>query len=292
MTTTYYDSQSGQHVPIHDESKITAYLHVQAGRDVSLEHTWVNDANDLGMAGTLLTLAHRQLLHDSDHAEEDDDDNDDNVDDMIQLLKSIDKISNVGELFLGLSPSVQPSQVKQLLHNNNIIPDNCNLCFEFDNNDNSADSSSISENILASTSQHGTATSIGIFNPKYYTDEDPISVASQVATLIDATAEQGGSISKILLAPTPTVLDDADDMVRLCEELTYLDVPGPTIKSRLIVSSASLGDDVDELIEECMNMGISKFILNHDAAGNVNDTLGMIRDVVEEQGKELVLLNR
>ena len=68
--------------------------------------------------------------------------------------------------------------------------------------------------------------------------------------------------------------------------MTYLDVPGSTIKSRLVVSALS-GDQ----LEECLQMGITKYIIDaaSDGRESVESRLDMLRDVVEENGKELVL---
>ena len=67
---------------------------------------------------------------------------------------------------------------------------------------------------------------------------------------------------------------DADDTLQLCEELSYLDVPGPTVKSRLVV------DSIEEVMEDCLLMGVTKFVLP-DAEGS----LTAMRDLVDSQGK-------
>lgn len=50
-TGHYYDSQSGRHVPIHDEAKITAYYH-PSGRPSATEI--LDHAKSLGLAGALI----------------------------------------------------------------------------------------------------------------------------------------------------------------------------------------------------------------------------------------------
>lgn len=83
----------------------------------------------------------------------------------------------------------------------------------------------------------------------------------------------------ILLSPEVFDSDDscADAMVQLCEELSYLDVEGATIKSRLLVSAMT-----DDQLEECLMMGISKYIVADETG------LDMLRSIVEEQGKQLI----
>ena len=68
------------------------------------------------------------------------------------------------------------------------------------------------------------------------------------------------------------------DSLQRREELSYLDVVGPTIKSRLVVP----GRNPDH-IEECLSIGISKYIVDDV------DCLEILRDVVDDAGKELVL---
>ena len=287
---TYYDSQSGQHVPIHDERKITAYLRSSidgddeeiiarggggggggGGGDALL--ALMDAAKALGAAGSVvLTLPQTPRRDGGTGGNE------------LRLLEalgnSITKPTPADEndctLFIRLPMSHQLLSLTQLLR----TPACVNLCFEYEREVTSFNS------LFA----NGNRTSIGIFHPKYYTDMDPISLASDVANLIDKTATEGspGSISYIVLDPT-TVQHSADtesygstiwgdELVRVCEELSYLDVTGPAIKSRLVVPAHS-----QDHVEECLGIGISKYIVD-DA-----ESLEMLGGVVEEAGKELVL---
>eukprot|EP00985_Skeletonema_marinoi_P018237 scaffold10159_cov80-Skeletonema_marinoi.AAC.7 len=274
-TATYYDSQSGQHVAIHDESKITAYLRTKAGAASSSFAAVLKTAKEMGLAGSIIALPHQQLQQDGG---------------MAGIIKSLgNSSSSNNDIFLHMQPSQYNDLVaeKQLL-----IPSNINLCFEYNNNDGEYISSNVQS---AMTNFERIQTSIGIFNPTHLLDDDPMLVAAKVASMIDITSEFGGTISNILVAPIIDNDDDAlvgnsgtydDELVQLCEELTYLDVPGSTIKSRLVVSALS-GDQ----LEECLQMGITKYIIDaaSDGRESVESRLGMLRDVVEENGKELVL---
>ena len=281
---TYYDSQSGQHVSIHDERKITAYLRSSidggdneeiiarggGGGDALL--ALMEAAKALGAAGSVVLTLPRTLRRDGSTGGNE-------LRFFEALGNNITKPTPADEndctLFIRLPMSHRLS-LKQLLH----TPACVNLCFEYEGKVPSCNS------LLAS----GNRTSIGIFDPKYYIDMDPISLASDVANLIDKTATEGspGSISHIVLDPT-TVQNSADtesygstiwddELVRVCEELSYLDVTGPAIKSRLVVPAHN-----QDHVEECLGIGISKYIVD-DA-----ESLEMLRDVVEEAGKELVL---
>ena len=113
----------------------------------------------------------------------------------------------------------------------------------------------------------------------------------------DAKEEQCCNLKRALL-DDPIIMDNDDDttltsyddeLVQLCEELSYLDVPGSTIKSRLMVPTVS-GDQ----LEECLQMGITKYIIDassgdDDGSESVESRLDMLRDAVEENGKELIL---
>ena len=98
-------------------------------------------------------------------------------------------------------------------------------------------------------------------------------MANVVASLIDYTCTGIGSYA--LLCPNGNV-DDDDDIVEQCGELSYLDVTDPTIKSRLVVSA--VGDDE---VEECLGIGVTKYVI----AGAVEG----LEAVAGGQGKQLVL---
>jgi hypothetical protein len=145
-------------------------------------------------------------------------------------------------------------------------PDNINLLFEY------KDSDQTIHGHLSSHVASGTKTSIGLFEPCCYA-RDPVLVANGVASLMDETG--GGDF--IWLEPDDTVdIVDEDEMIRLCEELSYLDVPGPTIMSRLVVAAQT-----EYLIEECLNMGVNKFVLDDPCR------VDWLRPIVEDQGKHL-----
>jgi len=115
--------------------------------------------------------------------------------------------------------------------------------------------------------------------------DDPIMVANGVATLIDETGfgdlvwlrtksslSPSSSSSSLQLSLQHQKGDAAnsENIIALFEELSYLDLPGQTMKSRLVVDMTS--DDFDnsdtdeivdeEILEECLAMGINKFVIN------------------------------
>lgn len=107
-------------------------------------------------------------------------------------------------------------------------------------------------------------------------DLDALEMASGVAQLLDDT---GGG--KYLCVAG----DDSDDIVELCEELSYLDVAGPTMKSRIIVDLPSKMEEeaLEEAVEEWLLMGINKFILEQER-------LDWFGGAVRDQGKNPTFL--
>lgn len=235
---TYYDSQSGMHVALHDENEISLYLHLPRhgwrsassdGARIELES--LEEARKGGFVGVRLQL----------HIDE-------------QGLLTELSPSEPGLTFFCGSPGTQ----------NVAYPDNINLLFEY------TDSKQTIHRHVSSHVARGTKTSIGLFDPCYYA-RDPALVANGVASLMDETG--GGDF--IWLEPDETV--DEDELIRMCEELSYLDVSGPTIKSRLVVAAQT-----EYQVEECLNMGVNKFVLEDPFKVN------WLRSIVEDQGKHLV----
>jgi len=102
---------------------------------------------------------------------------------------------------------------------------------------------------------------------------EPFELANQIANLMDVSG--GGDY--VHIAST----EDDDYVIRLCEELSYLDVPGPTMKSRLILDCST--ESSEELVDEVMMMGVNKFVLHQE-----EQLQDCIQTVAEEQGKQLV----
>jgi hypothetical protein len=116
-------------------------------------------------------------------------------------------------------------------------------------------------------------------------DFEPIALANSVGSLIDAT--EGGCCDLIWISSSPSSDDDDgggsssfnDSIVPVCEELIYLDVAGPTIKSRLLVDAAGLDEDV---LGDVMFAGVNKYVIDDDCQ------VEMIEMVAADQGKSIV----
>ena len=122
--------------------------------------------------------------------------------------------------------------------------------------------------------QQGIRTTITLDDSDASSDE-PFEVANRIATLMD---ESGGGDFIFVSSPD----GDDDDTLRLCEELSYLDVPGPIMKSRLMLDCPAETTSED-LVDEVMSLGVNKFVVYKES--QVQDC---IQEVALEQGKQMV----
>jgi hypothetical protein len=260
-TSTYYDSQSGMEVPVNNEDEISVFFDFRNGGDTTITTMTLEQIQEAGFQGVLWppTLATRAPPIAS--AAENN-----------GFILFVDSESDMETIRLDL--------------------DHANLVFEYmDDNDTDIDSTSNTTSLqkrLATHVDHGTKTTIGIFDACYYR-RDPILVASGVATLIDKT---GGGDFIWVQPPANNTNDDNegvegeedDSIVDLCQQLSYLDVAGPTIKSRLIVTAQS-----EYQVEECLNIGVNKFVIPHQQYRLNLNSVKWFGDMVEEQGKLIKL---
>jgi hypothetical protein len=251
-SSTYYDSQSGMEVPINNEDEISVFFDnsrnelggsTRSGPDDMTLEQILED----GYQGVLLPPNRTQDA----------------------LAMGASSVAGVG-VGVGFTLFVDSRRLEDTIR----YPDHVNTVFECID-----DSSSSLQKRLAAHVDNGTKTSIGLFNLCCY-HRDPILVASEVATLIDKTG--GGDF--IWVQPKPKnedlggEVEGEDSIIDLCQQLSYLDVAGPTIKSRLIVTANS-----EYQVEECLNIGVNKFAVHHP--NSVKWLCGM----VEEEGKQIKL---
>lgn len=250
--STYYDSQSGLHIPMHNEMQISIFL------NKSTEETSPS------------SFIPAQLYKE------------DVSSDMPDKLKALAKQGIHGVL---LPPAQFPRDLRNIQTLSDIAPSptfkyfvssasplpktlpNVNLVLDFIKDDDTLTET------LAPLVQAGMSTTLRL-GDDICVDPEPLSVASQVAALIDGTG--GGNL--LWLVP-PLSGADAYDVVQVCEELMYLDVAGPTIKSRIIMDTLN-----EEMLEETMMLGINKFVVKEESE------IDVIADMAKWQGKELVLL--
>lgn len=104
--------------------------------------------------------------------------------------------------------------------------------------------------------------------------EEPIMIANELAHVIDEyTTAQDETF--LWLSQSSSV--DADQVISLCEELMYLDLPGSPVKARLLVNATE-----EEVVEEIMLLGVNKFVVSHE------EQFECVKDMASQQGKHLL----
>jgi hypothetical protein len=251
---TYYDSQSGLHIPVHNEQEIRVFLNVSHAR------------------GEKEPFVPHQLYKRSDEAFE--------VEDKLQYL------SNRGVHGLILPRLQFPRDARNLAALSSIAPPNFFLLFSQEESaprsstemkDNTSAVLSLGEHEDLQSKLHGYVqnsihTTLAVSESDFMGDIEAITLANNIATMIDSV----GGCDFIWLSSKSDV--SADKAVEVCEELVYLDVAGPTIKSRLLIES--LNEDV---LEDSMFAGVNKFVVDEE-----ND-VEAIEEVASAQGKSIVM---
>lgn len=252
-TETYYDSQSGLHVPVHNEQEIRVFLNVSHRN------------------GDKEAFVPHQLYKRSDEAYEVED-----------KLKDLAKNGIHGVIL----PKFQfPRDARNLAALASIAPPNFFLLYSQEESQ-APKSNEIKESISTILSlgddddlqsklerhvKEGMHTTLSVTEADYMSDIEAITLANNIATMIDTV---GGCDFLWLSSKEDSAADKA---VEVCEELVYLDVAGPTIKSRLLIES--LNDDV---LEDSMFAGVNKFIVDNES------DVEAIEEVASSQGKSLV----
>jgi hypothetical protein len=109
-------------------------------------------------------------------------------------------------------------------------------------------------------------------------DQNPISIANEVATWINAT--EGGDF---IWVPSSSEGADSDALERLCEELSYLNLERKTVESRLMIGGGSADSTVnEELVNKTMFSGVNKFVVSNE------DDISLISEIAESQGKSIL----
>jgi hypothetical protein len=257
--STYYDSQSGMHIPIHKEQEITLILN-KSQEDTSISSSsfvpaqlYKEDASS-DMPEKLQSLKsqgiHGVILPPARFPRD------------IRNLQTLSHIAPPNFMFFSSFATLSQQPLSS-------IPTSLSMLLEY-----SASDAGLEESMKWHV-KSGMKTTISI-RETIYKNGEPISIASQIAKLIDMT----GGVDFMWLccgggSPSSNKENiDADDVIRLCEELVYLDVAGPTIKSRMVVDSTD-----PEIVEETMMSGVNKFVIEDEGQVQV------VEDIAKEQGK-------
>ncbi|KAG7359193.1 hypothetical protein IV203_015782 [Nitzschia inconspicua] len=268
---TYYDSQSGLHIPIHKEQEIRLFL------DTTKRKTTASSTND----DTPLFAIPQHLYKSSEEAYE--------VTDQVQslLAKGIHGVILPPFQFprdhrnkKALSTLV-PSGFRVLYHHhsreetaalqqqpqtatNDDDDDPCSVVLSF-HKDNVL-------NHLEKAVQNGSHTTLHM-QEGTYSDKDAITLANNVASMIDTI---GGCCDFLWLSCSQT--QHAEKLVEVCEELIYLDVAGPTIKSRILMDVVNV-----DVVEDVMFAGVNKFVVQDE------NQIDMVKATAASQGKQIII---
>lgn len=244
--STYYDSQSGMHVPIHKEGEITLIL------DKSKEDSSTS------------SFVPAQLYKEDPSS------------DMPDILKDLNKQGVAGVI---LPPVQFPRDQRNLKTLSAIAPKDF-LFFSSMKDETAAASTPPGVSMIVDYAEDtdvisrleslmkgrpSTTIALRSMGDIY---ANPIATANRVATVIDAT---GGGDFIWLSAHAG---EDEDDVVRLCEELVYLDLKGKTVKARMIVNSSN-----EDVLEETMFSGVNKFVIASE------EQVGVVEEMAKSQGK-------
>ncbi|CAJ1936587.1 unnamed protein product [Cylindrotheca closterium] len=287
-SSTYYDSQSGMHVPVHNVQEISIILD-RSQEDSNLSTSFVpahlykeDPSSDMpaqlanlhsqGVQGVILppisfprdvrnlqTLKHIAPSKD------------------FMFFASAKDVSAAAPLLL--------QQEQQEEENNSSSSVSLILKFDAEDsniNEGSMDLQKIHDAVGGNTNTITTKVNTTIVLSNIgKEDQNPISIANQVAAWIDAN--QGGDFIWVPSTCSADANVDSDALERLCEELSYLDLVGKTVASRLMIGGGRMDSTInDELVNETMFSGVNKFVVSNE------DDISLIAEIAELQGKSIL----
>lgn len=291
--STYYDSQSGLHLPVHDETEIRLFLDVRGGHQQQSVGVSNNDDDDDGKSPFVPHKLNKDRVE-ADYVTE-------KLERLVQqgihgvILPAIEFPRDIRNLHT-LSVIAPPGFV--FLSSNSSETNDSNSS----NNNDTVDSGLLKAKQLASSDTNfsrvlqyqnnkdfqgslqrsvgkGLHTTLSVKEDVYADGLEPITLANNIAAMIDAS----GGCDYIWISSEQQQSEKntsvVDTMVQVCEELVYLDVAGATIKSRLLVDSLN-----EDMLEDVMFAGVNKYVIDNE------NQVEMVETVASVQGKALLRL--
>jgi len=274
------------HVAIHNEDKISVFAHAEDALNLAFLESGLKQSNRTQKFQAHITSMQNSGFSGSTLA---------NTNKTPFVLNDVPEVPPEFSIFI---PNLA------MVHDTDPPSENIHRVFEY-----SAGTDDGRLSLTNAISEHvanGTKTAIAIVDH----DHDPILIANGVATLIDNTGGgdtvwlssnsifSSSSSSNIdihtvdLETKAPTTVIDPDSIVTLCEELSYLDISGSTMKSRitvdldlLFVNPTAGGEEEAMVVEECLMMGINKFFVQ-------KERLKWFQEILQRHGKSLRTANR
>jgi hypothetical protein len=250
LFSTYYDSQSGLHVPIHNDQEISVVLNKMHDNTFVPPHLYKDDPGS-DMPDRLQALQksgiHGLILPPPEFPRD------------LRNLKTLTHISPKGfQLFSFSAPPTDSGS-------------NTSVIFDYSYDTDSAMVEKLQESV-----ENGFQTTLRLGDACFDESQEPIMIANHIASLIDAT--KGGDFLWLAACKVNSSNDlDADIVLGLCEELMYLDLAGATVKSRLVVDVTD-----EEVVGEMMLLGVNKFVVHNEAQ------MDIVLEVAQEQGKTIL----
>jgi hypothetical protein len=267
LFSTYYDSQSGLHIPIHNEKEITLIINKSEEPTSTSSfvpaHFYKEDASS-DVPDKLQALQtqgiHGVILPPSKFPRD------------LRNLQTLSAIAPPNFTFFSSPVSKPPTPATTSSSSSSL-----SMVLEFAagmKNDDDDDDDEL-YNAMKQHVSNGMSTTLAIRESVYSGSGlgAPINIASQIAKLIDRTG--GGNFFWLSTSSSEAV--DVEEMMELCEELMYLDVVGSTIKSRLVIESLN-----EEIIEETMMAGVNKYVIDDE------EQVDVVEEIAKWQGKTIL----
>ena len=287
-TTTYYDSQSGLHIPIHNEKEIRLFLDInhynRKNKEIFMPNQMYKNVDEADeMLDKLKHLVengvHGLILPELKFPRD------------IRNFQTLSDIAPSGFTFICSS-----SETTSTNDNNHDIKGyssstNLSKIFRYDNsaNKNNDTDATDFQGSFQKSIKNGHHTTLMITDESIYTndsdDVDPITLANNIASMIDTKggcdfiwiSSKGSNIVTEHEIPLTNSSMGVDTITQICEELLYLDVAGATIKSRLLIDLMH-----EDVVEDAMFAGVNKYVIDSE------EQIEIVEAVAIEQGKYLV----
>lgn len=282
LSSTYYDSQSGMHIPIHNELEISLVFNKSKSvKDFVPSQLYKEDAYS-DMPGILQNLREQQgilgiILPELKFPRD------------VRNMKTLLSISPPNFMYFVSSSTVAansgllPCSTKDKTNNSN--SSKLSVVIDYDRSDDVDEDgyNDVLNATLRDDMQKHVANNVNTTLSIRVDDKtlDPMTIAVNVATTIDNV---GGGCDFVWLRNCgSSPLSTNVDYVFMClfEELSYLDLTGSIMKSRLMIDASLNNLDI---VEEAMNLGANKFVIDND---NVVDK---IEAIAHSQGKTILKL--
>ena len=286
-TTTYYDSQSGLHIPVHNEKEIRLFLDVHSSYDTFVPHQLYKNRDEANEMSDKLNRLVQVGIHGV----------------IFPVLKFPRDLRNLQTLSVIAPPNFfficSSGKTTSSIDNNDhdgilkakgySSSTNFSKIFRYDNSKKDGDGIKLQSSFKKSV-ENGNHTTLMLTEDIYGSDNncdvEPITLANNIASMVDTeggcdfiwiSSKTKDNVDNTIKDPSTDVLFGADTIIQICEELLYLDVAGATIKSRLMLNPSH-----EDVLEDSMFAGVNKYVIDSE------DQIEMVEDAAKNQGKSLV----